>query len=128
LVLAVVALAVSTVLIWRAKEELGQSLERERQNSYYQRIALVERAWAANNLTLAEKLLEDCPPDLRGWEWYYLKRLRLRNPAPLHQGSPVLSVAFSPDGRLLASGSSDGYIKVWDSKTGRERRSFLAPR
>jgi WD40 repeat protein len=30
------------------------------------------------------------------------------------------SVAFSPDGKRLASGSYDGSIKVWDAQTGRE--------
>jgi WD40 repeat protein len=36
----------------------------------------------------------------------------------------VNSVAFSPDGRLLASGSSDWTIKLWDVATGREVRTL----
>jgi WD40 repeat protein len=40
-----------------------------------------------------------------------------------HTGS-VYSVAFSPDGRLLASGSSDETIKLWDVATGREVRTL----
>ena len=29
----------------------------------------------SESAALAEELLEQCPPDLRGWEWHYLKRL-----------------------------------------------------
>ena len=32
----------------------------------------------------------------------------------------VLSVAFSPDGQRLASGSGDKTVKIWDSATGKE--------
>jgi WD40 repeat protein len=34
----------------------------------------------------------------------------------------VNSVAFSPNGKILADGSYDGTIKLWDIKTGREIR------
>jgi WD40 repeat protein len=32
----------------------------------------------------------------------------------------VRSVAYSPDGKHLVSGSSDKTVKVWDSQTGKE--------
>src|SRR5438876_2671156 len=132
LVLAVIGLAASNILITRekaqtlrekaltdaAKEELQQALERERQESYYQRIALADREWSANNLGGMEQLLEQCPADLRGWEWLYLKRLRYKTLSPLHHDSMVFSVTFSPAGHYLASGSRDGVIKLWGAHTG----------
>jgi WD40 repeat protein/serine/threonine protein kinase len=133
LFLVVVALAVSSVFIWRAKEDLNranadltQALERERQKAYAQRIALAEREWSANNVGRMQQLLAECPEDLRGWEWHYLKRLPYRTLPPLRHDSAVHGAAFSPDGRRIASSDHQGVVKLWDVHAGREILRFQA--
>jgi WD40 repeat protein len=39
----------------------------------------------------------------------------------------VNSIAFSPDGKTLASGSSDQTIKIWDFRTGELKATFNQP-
>ena len=58
------------------------------------------------------------------WEMYtgtYLYTLQ-------EHTATVQSVRFSPDGRMLASGSSDGMIKLWQTKTGACVNTLHAPR
>jgi WD40 repeat protein len=38
----------------------------------------------------------------------------------------VKSLAFSPDGQLLASGSHDGIVRLWDNATGVQREVLSA--
>jgi WD40 repeat protein len=41
--------------------------------------------------------------------------------------SVVKSVAFSPDGKRLASVADDHTVKVWDTQTGQELLTFKGP-
>jgi WD40 repeat protein/serine/threonine protein kinase len=115
-----------------AREEKEKALQSEIQarkdlelGLYFQRIASVERELATGNIARAVELLDECPLHLRGWEWHYLKRARYHPPLVFRgHGSGAMGVAFSPDGKRVASTSATlfnalGEIKIWDRQTGR---------
>lgn len=135
-ILVLLGLAVSFVQIDAALGQAECHAEQERDarretevSLYYQTIARAQREREAGNVGLAEELLDDPRfQELRGWEWHYLKRLRYGNRRPLHHSSCMCDLALSPDGRLLAAGGNDGIVKLWDTRTWEEVRSFKAHR
>src|SRR5439155_14207682 len=108
---------VSTLLIWRANQDLQQTLERERRDSYFHRIALAHRELSRDNLGRALEQLDKCPAELQQWEWRYLNRLCRVEPVVLRVKAEVNGLAFSPGGERIASAVGDGTVKVWDNRT-----------
>jgi eukaryotic-like serine/threonine-protein kinase len=111
-----------------ARRDAEALAEANRLKVYAARIHLAQQAWETGDVGRTRELLAGLRPaegeeDLRDFEWHYLwqlchgERLTLRG----HDG-PVRSVAYSPDGRLLATAGADGLVKLWDAATGQQQR------
>ncbi len=112
-----------------AKKQKKISEEQEllaRRRFYAAQMNLANHAWEGGNPARVLELLESQWPssdrqDLRTFEWYYLWRLCHQNHRLTLRGQQrVYSVAFSADGKLLASGGNQGDIKLWNFTTGKE--------
>jgi WD40 repeat protein len=116
-----------------ARQRATAVLQRDtaKHNLYFAHMYLARQAWEASDAGRLQELLDrQLPargdPDFRGWEWYYLRgqsreRLVLRG-----HTNQIAAVAWSPDGKRLASAGGDpagksGELKVWDLVTGKEQ-------
>jgi WD40 repeat protein len=121
-------LSASVVLISRKQWQTDLALQAERRTSYSQRFGRAYAEWQAGNFERADRLLAECPTDLRSWEWNYLDHL-CHAEQRVYAGHadagrltdwPVVALAISPDGRRVASLDRGGLVKVWDPSTAQE--------
>jgi hypothetical protein len=121
----VVGLSLAAIGWRQAREEKAES-EHE---LYAAKMNLAQRAWEENDIDRLRELLKETQDSkYRGFEWYYwqpLTHLALKTLAG--HLNIVWSVAFSPDGQRIVTGSWDQTAKVWDAATGLELRTLKGP-
>jgi WD40 repeat protein/tetratricopeptide (TPR) repeat protein len=106
----------------RAREMAVAEGKKVQSHVYFTNVALAHQEWLANHVGRTEQLLDACPPELRPWEWHYLKRLCHADLLTIGGHTrAVTRVAFSADGQRLASADAAGVLKLADAESGRER-------
>lgn len=119
------------------KAQLAEAQQRKeaQANLYTTKIALARSLWAENNVARADELLDECQPELRGWEWRYLKRLC--HSELLTLPGLARAIAFRPDGERIAvavtlkeqrEGKSTvrHEVRVCNARTGKKILSWAA--
>ncbi|MCU0915865.1 MAG: serine/threonine protein kinase, partial [Planctomycetes bacterium] len=138
----ILGLGISTVSLVReqharrvavAAQEKEADLRRQVQTqAYASDMSLAQQALAMNDVGRARRLLEAHRPDpgevdRRGWEWRYLWQ-ECRTDALdelCRYPDSAFSVAYSPDGKVLAVGGfTQGFVEIWDV-TSRKRLATL---
>jgi WD40 repeat protein len=130
-------IAIATYFAVQANARAREALEEKwkvRHQLYAAQMVLAQVAWRdGESVRLHDILLSQRPEhtggrDLRGFEWFYLWRLNLLEQRFSLRGheKPVLAVAYSLDGKYLASGGRDRTVKVWDAFNGRPILTFTA--
>jgi WD40 repeat protein len=103
-----------------AKAEARARKEAERQLAI-SKVLFAQSEWREDNIAHARAVLDEVSPEQRFWEWGYLRRAFEGGHLTLSGHTSYLNcVAFSPDGRRIATASSDRTVKVWDTGTGQE--------
>lgn len=111
------------VLADEARERAAEESERLRRGLYVSRIGFAQAAFSVSESDTMRRLLEECPEDLRGWEWTYLSEHVDESLLAWRAPEWRSSVSFSVVGGLnaVAVSSGAGVLHLRDRTTGESR-------
>jgi WD40 repeat protein len=105
-----------------ARDAADRARKDEAYAAYVARIGLAKAKLDENAFDRAIALLEECPEELRNWEWGRLRYLTELSKPTWSTAAPVDAAAFSPDGVHFATGGWDGNAAIWNVRTGQRER------
>jgi WD40 repeat protein/serine/threonine protein kinase len=97
------------------KAEAVTAKEKEAYGAYIARIGLASAKIDENAFDRASVILEECPPELRNWEWGRLTYLCERARRTVQTGQRIEAVDYSPDGKRFATSGWGGVVTIWDA-------------
>jgi serine/threonine protein kinase/WD40 repeat protein len=117
------------------RQKAQKALKETEASLYANSTNLAYQYWNHNKLADEERILDQCPTDLRHWEWNYLHRL---NHCELFTWSGnsryASSFSFNRDGTRMLVGfheanltETPGIAKVWDTSTCRVLTEIQTP-
>jgi WD40 repeat protein len=121
--LLLLAVAVGGAAGVREYRVAADALRAARSHEYANAVSRAGREIEANQVRRAEQTLAGCPPERRGWEWHYLRRLYHADRLTYHNPTAWAGAVnqLSPDGQWIASAAEDEVV-IRRAATGEEVR------
>jgi WD40 repeat protein len=132
-------LGVAALLVWHTVQLRGAlAVVRERERAVNQHLYVADLklahqfCWKNGDVRQMLELLRRHEPDPTGppdgaeLAWHYLRGLATATEARTLRGhdGPVYCLAYSPDGRMLATGGADRTVKLWDTASWQVRATL----
>ena len=98
------------------REQAEVLRQRKEYEAYIAQIGLVASEIDENAFGYAAQLLEECPSQLRNWEWGRLTHLCRQSAQTFVEDGPIDAACYSPDGTRVVTGSWEGRARVLERR------------